>query len=310
MRDLPIRTAATLTDPHTVSEVVVCLLSRRTGWSAARRAAMVGPRCFAAADGREGAQQGTEPDTTAVEIMSDRAATAGASISLSDMLGVAVQELWPRRVHQELLLDLGERKRWNEADRRAALDAAAAWLVKELELPASLETVPAPDDSDADRRALERVRSLGEDANLGDHVVGVARWACGIAPALGTSAKTLANTVSDRLRSDRNDHRWLRLIDRVMDVSGALDAWSYHRRSPRVVASYLQSLSTRARPDAGDALVVLSLLALWQRRRPTTALSGRRRPWWRSSVRATSCPRVRSSMRSSTGSCSGSTSYR
>jgi len=37
-----------------------------------------------------------------------------------------------------LLLDLGERKQWDPADRREAIEAAAAWLARELALPSSV----------------------------------------------------------------------------------------------------------------------------------------------------------------------------
>ncbi len=79
------------------------------------------------------------------------------------------------------------------------------------------------------------------------------------------------------LRADRPDHRWLRLLIRVARRGGgALDAWAFHRRSPGVVAEELAARAARDDLDAGDAVLVMSLLALWQRRRPTAHARGNR----------------------------------
>lgn len=199
-------------------------------------------------------------------------------VSLADCLDRAAAAMWPRRAHQELLLDLGERKQWDLAIRRRAVDEAAAWLVRELQLPPSY---PVTRDGaravvDEDQHARAVARSLGRVAGLSAPIVGVATWACGIAPALGSSAKTLANSLSGPLRADRGDHRWLRVIAGTIRGRPHSDAWCFHRRCPETMARMLGSLAGKATFDAGDALVVLSLLALWQRRRPTTKARGNR----------------------------------
>ncbi|MEZ4319740.1 MAG: hypothetical protein R3F61_19645 [Myxococcota bacterium] len=68
------------------------------------------------------------------------------------------------------------------------------------------------------------------------------------------------------------DHRWLLLITRI--VSGGLtdvhsNAWLYHRRTLFKTGALLFGMARGGTFDASDALLVFSLLALWQRRRPT-----------------------------------------
>ena len=59
-------------------------------------------------------------------------ATSSAMPSLADALSSVLLRLWPARRHQELLLDLGERKGWTEPDRAGVIDRLAAWLEEEL----------------------------------------------------------------------------------------------------------------------------------------------------------------------------------
>ena len=203
---------------------------------------------------------------------------AEAPVPLGDCLGRAIIAMWPRRAHQELLLDLGERKGWDADDRGEAIGAAAAWLIGELGLPptVSMDGPLARAEHEGDGPVLDRARALGLTAKLGEPTAGVAAWVCGLAPALGSSAKTLANSLSRGLRSDRGDHRWLRVVTRVANGGGDRDAWCFHRRSPHSMGRAVRPLGAVERFDAGDALVVLSLLALWQRRRPTERVKGNR----------------------------------
>jgi hypothetical protein len=48
-------------------------------------------------------------------------------LPLTAVLSEMLLRMWPRRRHQELLLDLGERKGWTEADRDDALNRLAGW---------------------------------------------------------------------------------------------------------------------------------------------------------------------------------------
>lgn len=181
-------------------------------------------------------------------------------LPLSAVLSEMLLRIWPRRRHQELVLDLGERKGWTEADRDDALDRLAGWSIGELGLP---ELLPPRLDLDGvappglPAVALDRVKPVG---GVGLQVVALAALA-------GTAPKTLANSLGSGLRSDRRDHRWLGFLTRLSAGQPSEDAWIYHRRSPTTVS---EELSLRAHApffDAGDALLVLSIVALWQRRR-------------------------------------------
>jgi len=189
-----------------------------------------------------------------------------------DVLDRAVRSAWSGRTQRELLLDLGERKRWGEVEHREAVDSAAEWLADALLLPSTLDVVPPP-MAVADMAAI---RPYGEALAPRSDLQGVARWIVGVAPALGVAPKTLANSLGGGLRSHRADHRWLRLIARLLRGDAAPDAWAFHRRSPRAVADELARQSGRSVVDAGDAVLFASLLALWQRRRPTSEARGSR----------------------------------
>lgn len=183
--------------------------------------------------------------------------TAAPVVRLAPTIEAAIVELWPRRRQQELLLDLGERKDWTEADRRRAVETLAAWLVSEVGLP---DVLPA---------ACHRsVGGLPGVASSGEAVGGVGRRSVALAAVAGVAPKTLANSLSGGLRTERPDHRWLRLVARIEAGEADSDALVFHRRSPVVVTRALARLADPAL-DAGDALLLLSLVALWQRRRPT-----------------------------------------
>lgn len=204
-------------------------------------------------------------------------ATRYQSRSLTDCIDGALLAIWPRRAQQELLLDLGEHKLWDQATRRAAVEDAANWFVRELGLPATLYfEAHASRVEVEDEYASTVARRLDDFACLGEPVVGVAKWASTIAPALGSSAKTLANSLSGPMRTDRADHRWLRVIARAERGHAHNGAWCFHRRSLETTVDALSSLANTAILDAGDALVVFSLLALWQRRRSTRTVRGNR----------------------------------
>lgn len=198
------------------------------------------------------------------------------SASLEDILDTVLDQLWPRRAHQELLLDLGEHKAWTAATRRAAIEDAAAWFTQELELPSVVHVGSPRDEMEADRRVLEWAREFGASVVGAEHHAGVAAWICGVASAVGTAPKTLANSIQLPLRSDRSDHRWLRSIARAAMGDARTDAWCFHRRSPQTITQFLAEVGGDCYRDAGCSVVLLSLLALWQRRRPTVGSRGNR----------------------------------
>jgi len=183
-------------------------------------------------------------------------------IPLHDALGRVALAVWPRRSQRELLLDLGERKRWGADECTDALSRAARHLHDEHAVAASLAVYDASVDEDP-----KTLHGLGESlATRGE--LGVARWLRGLAPALGVSPKTLANGVSS-LQDDRPEHRWIRAIARCLRGERRRDAWAYHLRTSAAVARSLGEVWGGRSPDAGDAVLAMSLLAAWQRRRPS-----------------------------------------
>jgi hypothetical protein len=189
--------------------------------------------------------------------------------SLADALSTMLLRVWPARRHQELLLDLGERKGWTDHDRAVAVARLAEWLVVELLLPAWIADAPQERigaDTELPHVALDGVEPV---LGVGLRTVALARLA-GVAP------KTLANSLGDGLRGERRDHRWLLFLRRLEGGCVDQDALVFHRRSPVAVAGELSRCVGRTEPDAGDAILLMSLVALWQRRRPTSQAKGAR----------------------------------
>ena len=184
---------------------------------------------------------------------------------------------WPRRTQHEALLDLGWRKAFTEADRDGALVAAASWMAEELSLCAPPPSGQRSEAQVPDPSVIAIVQAFAEQAHEGVSVPGVAKWIALVAPAVGSGAKALANSLSAGLRSDRRDHRWLRAIGWVLGGGGAPAAWAYHHRSAEEVAVEIARAAAAPGLDAGDAMLLLSLLALWQRRRPTEQARGNKR---------------------------------
>ena len=204
--------------------------------------------------------------------------------ALKEGLARLIPAIWPTRKYRELLLDLGERKRWSDADEQAAVRELAAWLVRELRL---LSPVQAHDR----RRAFSSnvLRSTIEPIMVSRPAAaqhpGVARWLNAVAPVVGASPKALANSLSRGLAPHRPDHRWLLAIARAM--TGELDtsAIAFHARTPANVSAALGRMIASGQPDAADATLLLSLIALWQRRRPSVVARGsRQRPTPRRTV--------------------------
>jgi hypothetical protein len=182
--------------------------------------------------------------------------------SLSTVLSTTLHQIWPSRRDQERLLDLGENKKWGEAERDEAIARLATWLNDALGLPTNLPCLSA-----------ERVLHIADLADLPipsiDGGPGIARRVAGLAQLCGCAPKTLANSLGGGLRPDRRDHRWILAHIRCVAAPPAADALLYHRRDPASVTTALAAMGARTQPDAADATLLLSLVALWQRRRPT-----------------------------------------
>jgi hypothetical protein len=183
---------------------------------------------------------------------------------LTDALSDLLARLWPARRKQELLLDLGEHKGWTAGERDAAVARLSEWLQAELCLPTWLAGEPRPIGP-----WLPEVESTGDQ-----RPPGVGRRAATLARLVAADAKTLANTLGAGPRSSRADHRWLALLARVQQRSGGVGSVVFHHRAPATVTAQLAAASASPVLDAADAMLLLSLVALWQRRRPTHEARG------------------------------------
>lgn len=195
-----------------------------------------------------------------------------ADPSIHTVLHNAIAAMWPRRTQRELLLDLGEHKGWTDDDYARRVAEVATWLRDELTLP---DPIPACGPTKADL-GWHDLREWASNRQQGEASSGVARWAMELAPAVGTAPKTLANSMRGGLSSSRSDHRWLTLIARAGHEPAREDAWVFHHRTAASVSAALGAIAARAPCDAAGSMLVFSLLALWQRRRPTADARGNR----------------------------------
>lgn len=164
--------------------------------------------------------------------------------------------IWPTRRQQELLLDLGERKDWGVPEREGAVQRFAEWLTKDLALPACMEIIADPLRPSFQEISVSHFNYPGVSAHI-----------AGLAELIGTNPKTLQNSLSDWPSAARLDHRWLMFLWRVEHGDVDLNALLFHERSPASVAQTLMRRAGQTALDAGDALLLFSLLALYQRRR-------------------------------------------
>lgn len=195
-----------------------------------------------------------------------------AQIALASLLDQAIGHLWPARRDQEALLDLGERKGWGTAERSAAVGACARWLIENRVAPAAI--IPADVLRVDAAAAIERLTRHAPRADA----IGVAQRIAQVAPVLGVATpKTLANTLSGGLQPRRPDHRLLMALDR--SLCGPAPPFGFSARSEAVMAQLCARLAGHLaieQPDALDALWIVSILALWQRRRDPRKARGNR----------------------------------
>ncbi len=186
------------------------------------------------------------------------------------------EALWSRQQRKDLF-DLAEGKPWSESQGDAALREAVGWLVRELALDRKAQE---PDPHPVLSLSSAREQALVLPPSNYREYPSVSRGIVALAPLVDAKPNTLANQlVFDR--SKARSIRWARLLGRLADESLPLDAWLFHRRTPGAVARQILSWEGCACFDAGDELLALSLLALWQRRRPTErvrANRGERKP--------------------------------
>ncbi len=180
--------------------------------------------------------------------------------------------LWPKQKDQGYLFDLGERKKWSKSDHNSMIIECCTWLEdfgiilssdlisKEFDATFIREELPAPNLKSAP-------------------TPGVSRKLCALASLLNISSKTLANSLASWMQCERTDHRWLLSISRAFQGEPLSPGILYHRRS---IAAFSQTLSRvrgnlqHKQLDVTDANALFSLIALWQRRRPTMKVRSNR----------------------------------
>jgi hypothetical protein len=174
--------------------------------------------------------------------------------------------LWPTRRQQERLLRLGERKAWTPDDMTRSVGALAGWLHSQLGVPS--EVAVTPSSADAPSHLPVNVPEVHTAP------IGVGKGKAALGKLVAKHPKTLSNALSEQKehgpREDRADHRWLRLLARLEADDVRADALVFHRRTTANVGAEI-ARRAQATLDAGDAILLLSLIALWQRRRPKNA---------------------------------------
>ena len=189
---------------------------------------------------------------------------------VASLFAAGVGLVWPRRAQIELLLDLGERKRWTDSDAAVRFDEVKCWLLAEGVIALG-EGQRRPDGVDV--RDLKAGLAALAPAEPSPRSAGASVLVTFLALAVGSAPKTLANSLTRGLRSSRPDHRWLLVLHDIVEGTAPLETWLFHRRSPATLAA---ALRPSPQPHAADALLLLSLIALWQRRRPTVQARGNR----------------------------------
>lgn len=182
---------------------------------------------------------------------------------LAVLLENGTRQIWPTNKAMEAIFDLGER-RYNREEYQRNLERCAVWLSTYGVESGEPLTITAPSTHQALRMRL------GLEP---DHLaVGVAKDLPPLAKLLCICEKTLSNSLTYWCRSDRLEHRWLLFLGRWLEHNKLPPGYLYHRRS----FFSLKSALTRVwghlqvgQPDTADAMLLLSLIALWQRRRPT-----------------------------------------
>ena len=192
---------------------------------------------------------------------------------LAALLDRTIDLIWPRRGQQEALLDLGEHKNWHADDRRQALEVLSTWLTS----TGVVDGVGPPFAARMHHLPAMRAAALTYAAEQLEPPMGVSQVIARLAPLVGSAPKTLANSLSTAWSPARNDHRWLLALARLRD--DPLEDLPFQRRSLAAQGRLLARLHAHVelgQPDAADALFVVSLIVLWQRRRPSDAARANR----------------------------------
>lgn len=202
--------------------------------------------------------------------LSQSATACAETPALRLKLGAAIESMFPSRRATEALLDLPERKMWGPRDREAAIVDLAAFLAAQLDWPAGAEPEPvAAPDLDLLRASVEKIASKQSP--------GTAAWLDAVAEPVGaTSAKSLANSRPRSLRPNDRRHRWVAWLARSLHTQPEPTLWRFDLRNADATARRVARWTEGHVYDAADELLLISLVALWQRRRPVTDVRAQR----------------------------------
>lgn len=192
---------------------------------------------------------------------------------LFELLNQGTSLIWPTQRAQELLFDLGERKSYSAEARLEAVEECVSWWEG--------WGLGSCGSTSCEFLSWPSIRSSLELSEKETNV-GVAKDLGGLASLVGLSAKTLANNLSESkwYECKRNEHRWILFLGRSLEADGFPKGFLYHRRS---IASFSLALAhshghlQTGQLDSSDALLLFTLISLWQRRRPTEKVRSNRK---------------------------------
>ncbi len=194
---------------------------------------------------------------------------------MHDLLEIGSRLVWPTDSEQESLFDLGERKTWGEEQHHSAIASCAEWWSRWGVGPNNPQASKEMSLSDA-REILQRVIETPPTSPA----AGVAKDPHFLASLTSSSPKTLANRFKEGFQSHRCDHRWLLYLARCLQTPTLPQGFLYHRRSIHQLNEALDVCDGHiqiGQPDTADAMLLLSLISHWQRRRPTQEVRANRK---------------------------------
>lgn len=188
--------------------------------------------------------------------------------------------VWPHRSAQETLFDLGERKDWGEEELCEAVFSCAGWwsgFGVGVQNSSPCEEFFWADMGDV---LFPLLQAFAEQKNtLPKTSAGVPKGCQIFSMLVPSSPKTLANNKKNWCDSKRPDHRWLLCLGRLLREREFPKGLLFHRRS---IAALNEALSVCyghmlvGQMDTADAMLLLSLISHWQRRRPTREVRANR----------------------------------
>ncbi len=191
---------------------------------------------------------------------------------MCDLLDRGSLLMWPKRSAQELLFDLGERKKWDETQRLAAVASCAAWWSRWGVGPKN----PQPFGIDV------LVGSAGHPGNISSKKQSFIEALGKRQRPLQVNLTTCTKDVSkqpQRLVSEQTELITVGCYASRYIQQPLPKGFLYHRRS---IAHLNEALDVCyghlqiEQMDTADAMLLFSLISHWQRRRPTQEVRANR----------------------------------